>query len=138
MSESIGIAEARDRFSHIVNEVAYGHARYVIERRGGPLAVLISVVEYESLTKLVSKAEVPDQIHGIPVVVRFDSGRFFITDEQFDLYGTGPTLDAAHEDYWLAVQEYYADLSADADRLAPYLAKRLSKLRDILAQAEET
>ena len=134
MSKSIGIAEARDRLSHIVNDVAYGTARYVVERRGRPLAVLISLTEYESLTQLLSGAKVPDQIHGIPVVVHLDGEQFFVTDEQFDLYGTGPTLDAAREDYWLAVQEYYTDLGADANRLAPYLAERLAKLRNILAE----
>jgi len=138
MSEGIGIAEARDRLSHIVNEVAYGDARYVIERRGRPLAVLISTAEYESLTQLLSKVKILDQIRGIPVFIHFDGERFFVTDEQFDLYGTGPTLDVARDDYWLAVQEYHADLSADADRLAPYLTRRLAKLQAILAQAEET
>jgi len=129
MSEGIGIAEARDRLSHIVNEVAYGDARYVIERRGRPLAVLISTAEYESLTQLLSKVKILDQIRGIPVFIHFDGERFF---------GTGPTLDVARDDYWLAVQEYHADLSADADRLAPYLTRRLAKLQAILAQAEET
>jgi len=137
MPESIGIAEARDRLSHIVNEVAYGTARYVVERRGKPLAILISAAEYESLAMLLSKAKVPEQVHGIPVLIHFDGERFFVTDDQFDLYGTGPTLAAAREDYWLAVQEYCADLSTDAGRLAPYLAERLVKLQDILAQAEE-
>ncbi|MEE8392181.1 MAG: type II toxin-antitoxin system prevent-host-death family antitoxin [Anaerolineae bacterium] len=138
MSKSIGIAEARERLSHLVNEVAYGAARYVVQRRGKPLVIIINIAEYESLIQLLSKAKILDQIHGIPVVIHSDGKRFFITDEQFDLYGTGPTLDIAREDYWLAVQEYYADLSADADRLAPYLAERLTKLRDILAQTKET
>ena len=138
MPESIGIAEARDRLSHIINEVAYGTARYVIERRGRPLAVLISTAEYESLIQLLSRAKVPDQIRDIPVSIHFDGERFFVTDQQFDLYGTGPTLETARKDYWLAVQEYYADLSADADRLAPYLAERLAKLETILTQAGET
>ena len=138
MFESIGIAEARDRLSHVVNEVAYGTARYVVERRGRPLAVLISTAEYESLAQLLSQAKVLDQVRGIPVLIRFDGERFFVTDEQFDLYGTGFTLDAAREDYWRAVQDYHADLCADADRLAPYLAERLAKLQALLAHAEET
>lgn len=138
MPQSIGIAQARDQLSHIVNQVAYGSRCYVVERRGAPLAVLINVGVYESLTQLLSKVQVPDQIHSIPVVISFDGERFFISDEQFDLYGVGSTLDAAREDYWLAVQECYDDLNADAERLAPYLAERLSKLEDILGQVEET
>ena len=136
MTESISIAEARDRLSDIVNKVAYGAARYVVERRGKPLAVLINIAEYESLTGLLSRAEVPDQVHGIPVTIHSDGERFFVRDEQFDLYGAGPTLEAAREDYWLAVQEYYTDLNADAEQLAPYLAQRLAKLQTILAREQ--
>jgi hypothetical protein len=64
---------------------------------------------------------------------RFDGDRYFIADDQFDLYGEGPTLEAAQRDYWLSAQDYLADLEADADRLAPYLADRLVRLRALLA-----
>jgi len=135
--EYIGAAEARDRLSHVINEVAYGNQRYTVERRGKPLAVLISAAEYQSLIHLLSETGVRGEIHGIPVHIRFDGERFFVSDDRFNLYGEGPTLDAARNDYWLAVQDYYADLQADADRLAPYLADHLAQLKLIMAAAED-
>jgi hypothetical protein len=56
-----------------------------------------------------------------PMRIRFDGDRYFVVDDVVDLYGTGATLAEAQEDYWLAVQEACADLSANQDRLAPYL-----------------
>lgn len=132
----ISAAEARDKLAHVINEVAYGGQRYIVERRGQPLAVLVSMPDYQSLIGLLSEAGVPSEIQGIPVHIRFDGERYFVGDDRFGLYGEGPTLDAARNDYWLALQDYYADLQADADRLAPYLAEHLAELTPLLAAAE--
>jgi prevent-host-death family protein len=137
MSEStIGTTEARERLAHVLNEVAYGGRRYIVERRGKPLAAIIPADEYDALLKVLSGTGLSDEIHGIPVQVRFDSERYFVSDDQFDLYGEGPTIEAARQDYWLAVQDYLADLEADAGRLAPYLADRLIRLRSILSESK--
>ncbi len=130
---TIGTTEARERLAHVLNEVAYGGQRYIIERRGQPLAAIIPAAEYETLLEMLADAGVAGTVHGIPVQIRFDGDRYFISDDQFDLYGEGLTLEAARQDYWLAVQDYLADLEADADRLAPYLAERLARLRALLA-----
>ena len=133
MSELIiGTTEARERLAHVLNEVAYGGRRYIVERRGKPLAAIIPADEYGALLKVLSGAGLSDEIHGIPVQVRFDGEQYFVSDDQFDLFGEGATIEAARKDYWLAVQDYLADLEADADRLAPYLADRLARLRAVL------
>ena len=134
---TIGTTEVRDRLAHVLNEVAYGSQRYIVERRGKALAAIIPAGEYEALLEMLTDAGVRGEIHGIEVQIRFDGDRYFISDDQFDLYGEGHTLEAARLDYWLAVQDYRADLEADADRLAPYLADRLTRLHAILA-AEAT
>jgi len=137
MSEStIGTTEARERLAHVLNEVAYGGRRYIVERRGKPLAAIIPADEYDALLKVLSGTGLSDEIHGIPVHVRFDGERYFVSDDQFDLYGEGATIEAARQDYWLAVQDYLADLEADAGRLAPYLADRLIRLRGILSESQ--
>jgi prevent-host-death family protein len=130
---TIGTAEARERLAHVLNEVAYGGQRYIVERRGKPLAAIIPAAEYDALIKMLSGSGLAGEIHAIPVRIRFDGDRYFIADDQFDLYGEGPTLEAAQRDYWLSAQDYLADLEADADRLAPYLADRLVRLRALLA-----
>ena len=56
MSRKIGITEARDSLSEVLNRVAYGGERYVIERRGKPLAAMISAVEFRRWT-MVSRKE---------------------------------------------------------------------------------
>lgn len=134
---TIGASEARKRLAHVLNEVAYGSQRYIVERRGKPLAAIIPAGEYVALLEMLTDTGVRSEIHGIPVQIRFDGDRYFISDDQFDLYGEGPTLEAARRDYWLTVQDYLADLETDADRLAPYLADRLTRLHALLA-AEAT
>ena len=134
---TIGSTEARERLAHVLNEVAYGNQRYIVERRGKALAAIIPAGEYEALLEMLTDTGVRGEIHGIAVQIRFNGDRYFISDDQFDLYSEGPTLEAARRDYWLAVQDYRADLEADADRLAPYLADRLTRLRALLT-AEAT
>ena len=129
---TIGASEVRERLAHVLNEVAYGGQRYIVERRGKPLAAIIPAGEYETLLGMLTDTGVRSEIHGIAVQIRFDGDRYFISDDQFDLYGEGSSLKTARRDYWLAVQDYRADLEADADRLAPYLADRLTRLRTLL------
>jgi len=136
-STAIGATEVREKLAHVLNQVAYGGQRYIVERRGKPLAAIIPAVEYDALLKMLSDAGVSDEIHGISVQIRFDGERYFVSDDQFDLYGESRTLEAARQDYWLAVQDYVADLEADADQLSPYLADRLTRLRVILSENKE-
>jgi prevent-host-death family protein len=133
VDKTIGIAKARESFSELINRVAFGGERYMVERRGKPLAALISAKEYQQLIELLGEVGVNDEVHGIPVLVRFDGEHYFVSDDILDLYGVGQTLDDAREDYWLAVQDYYADLSANADHLAGHLQGHLAYLRQILA-----
>jgi prevent-host-death family protein len=137
MSKKIGITEARDSLSEVLNRVAYGGERYMVERRGKPLAAMISAVEYQELVRLLSEVGVPDKVHGIPVHIRFDGDSYFVSDEVLNLYGVGDSAKEAKEDYWTAVQEYYADLSANADSLVAYLKEHLDFLRRVFAITAE-
>jgi len=47
--EAMSVVEARRNFSELVTRVAYGGRRIVVERRGRPLAALISVQDLERL-----------------------------------------------------------------------------------------
>ena len=136
MTKNIGIAKARQGFSELVNRVAFGGERYLVERRGKPLAALIGADEYRQLTELLAKTGVTDEVHDIPVRIRFDGSQYFVSDERLDLYGVGNSIDEAREDYCLAVQDYYADLSANAGHLARPLQEHLSYLRQVLGQDE--
>jgi prevent-host-death family protein len=133
MEQTIGIAEARQSLPELVNQVAFGRKRYVVERRGKPLAALISAAEYHQLLALLGNGGLDDQVHGLPVRVRFDGERYWINDNTLDLYGVGDTIDDAKQDYWLAAQDYYADLTANTDRLASHMQAHLEILRRVVA-----
>jgi hypothetical protein len=77
-----------------------------------------------------------DEIHGIPVRIRYDGDRYFVSDDIVDLYGVGTTLEEARQDYWTAVQDCYADLSANADKLADPLKAHLAYLQGIFVAGE--
>lgn len=49
MTISIGMAEAKSKLAELVGRAAYGSERFVLERRGRPMAVLIGVEEFERL-----------------------------------------------------------------------------------------
>lgn len=52
MPRTIGMAEAKSKLSDLVGQVAYGNQRFILERRGRPVAVLISLEEYQRLQEL--------------------------------------------------------------------------------------
>lgn len=137
MQSTIGIAKARERFSELVNRAAFGGEHFVVERRGTRLAALMGAAEYEQLMALLAEEGINDHVHGIPVRVRYDGQRYFISDDIIDLYGAGATLDDARQDYWLAARAAYDDLAANAGRLAPYLQEHLVYLQQVMA-AEAT
>ncbi len=137
MEKTIGIAEARDDFAELVNRVAFGGECYVVQRRGKPLVAVIGVGQYHQMTRLLAEIGVPDEIHGIPVRIRLDADRVFVSDDQLDLYGVGDKLEEAKQDYWLAVQDYYADLSQHAEHLAEHMEEHLRFLRPIFDAAED-
>jgi len=52
MAKSIGMTQAKSKLAELVGRVAYGGERFVLERRGQPMAVLINVDEYRRLRNL--------------------------------------------------------------------------------------
>jgi hypothetical protein len=69
--------------------------------------------------------------------LHFDGERYWVSDDDLDLYGVGDTIEDARQDYWLAAQDYYADLSANADRLASRLQVHLEILRRVFTTEGE-
>ena len=49
---SLSTAEARDRFSEVLNRAAFGKERVVLTRRGRPLAAMVPIEDVESLEAL--------------------------------------------------------------------------------------
>ncbi len=133
MCPTVSISDAREKLSNVINEVAYGHERYTVERRGQPLVTIIPASEYTDLVTLLTENGVRSEVQGVPVTIHFTGERYFVSDDLFNLYGEGNSLEAARQDYRIALQEYRADLEAHADHLAPYLAEHLTQLRALEA-----
>lgn len=54
---NVSIADIRDRLADVINRVAYGGERVTLERRGKPVAVLVSVDDAELLERLEDAAD---------------------------------------------------------------------------------
>ena len=52
MAHTIGMTKAKSKLSELVGQVAYGGQQFILERRGRPMAVLISLEEYRRLQEL--------------------------------------------------------------------------------------
>jgi prevent-host-death family protein len=134
MAKTIGVAEARDTLSEMVNRAAFSGERYVVERRGKPLAALISSEEYRQLVDLLTEKGVRDEVHGMPVQLHLEGDHYVVSSDELDLYGVGHTPQEAREDYLIAARESYADLAAHADRLSRHLEAHLARLRQVFCE----
>lgn len=85
----------------------------------------LSVVE-ERITRL------------LPVTVEPGGEGYIVSDELTDMYGTGPTKEAAVEDYHAALLDAYESLSEIEDELSESLCRRLEILRQIFESNMET
>ena len=51
MADILGVGEAKKRFSELMSRVAYKRERFLVERRGRPMAVLVSTEDLERLER---------------------------------------------------------------------------------------
>ena len=60
MLNKITTADARKKFSNIINRVAFGDESFVLTRRGEPIAALVSIQELKLLQELEDKIDIED------------------------------------------------------------------------------
>jgi prevent-host-death family protein len=60
MLNKITTADARKKFSNILNRVAFGNESFVLTRRGEPLAALVSIKELKLLQELEERIDIED------------------------------------------------------------------------------
>ena len=60
MLNKITTADARKKFSNIINRVAFGKESFVLTRRGEPIAALVSVEELKILRELEDRIDIED------------------------------------------------------------------------------
>lgn len=60
MLNKITTADARKKFSNIINRVAFGKETFVLTRRGEPIAALVSMKELKLLQELEDQIDIED------------------------------------------------------------------------------
>jgi antitoxin Phd len=60
MLNKITTADARKKFSNLINRVAFGNEAFVLTRRGEPIAALISMNELRLLQELEDQIDIED------------------------------------------------------------------------------
>jgi prevent-host-death family protein len=62
--EKASIAQARNTLSALINSVAYGKVRVVLESRGKPKAALVSMEDLNKLERMEQEREIPTVLLG--------------------------------------------------------------------------
>jgi prevent-host-death family protein len=60
MINKITTADARKKFSNIINRVAFGDESFVLTRRGEPIAALVSMKELKLLQEIEDQIDIGD------------------------------------------------------------------------------
>ena len=60
MLNKITTADARKKFSNIINRVAFGEESFVLTRRGEPMAALVSMKELKLLQEIEDQIDIDD------------------------------------------------------------------------------
>ena len=60
MLNKITTADARKKFSNIINRVAFGDESFVLTRRGEPMAALVSMKELKLLQEIEDQVDIDD------------------------------------------------------------------------------
>lgn len=58
MDRVVGMVEAKSKLAELVGQVNYANARFTLERRGRPVAMLISIADFERLRASALRADV--------------------------------------------------------------------------------
>lgn len=61
----VQVSEVRDNLADVINRTAYGNERLIIERRGKPLAALVTIEDMELLDKLEDHIDLLDAMEAL-------------------------------------------------------------------------
>ena len=113
MARVVGMVEAKTKLAELVGQVKFGGQRFVLERRGRPMAVLISVDEYESLKAQAAgrgesdvsplSPELRRRQEGLLARARKLQAQFGAPEERLTQFLAD--LPPAEDEFWFQVQE---------------------------------
>ncbi len=106
------------------------------------LAMLSTRLPAQERQRLLGQAErylsaVEDRISQLlPVQVEKGGEGYIVSDDLTEMYGTGSTLEAAHDDYRAALLDAYESLSEVGRELSPALQRRFDILKRVFEPDE--
>lgn len=62
---TLSIAQARNRLADTINRVAYGGERIIFERRGKPVAALVSAEDLDTLRRVEDTEDLRDALKAV-------------------------------------------------------------------------
>jgi len=110
MDQPVGMAQAKSNLSDLVSRVRYRGERFVLERRGRPMAVLISLEEYQrwqDLEQATRDQPLPPELRQRQeqLVRQARRLRARLGDPVDELARLLSTLPPAEDEFWLQLAE---------------------------------
>ncbi len=113
MDRAVGMVEAKSKLAELVGQVNHAGARFTLERRGRPMAMLISVEEFERLQASATRAGghadsplPPDLLRRQETLLaRAQSLRARLGPPEDRLAELFADLPSENDDFWVEIQE---------------------------------
>lgn len=80
MNKVLSVSEARDQLADVIGRVQFGGERVTLQRRGKPVAVIVSVKDVEVLDRLEDHFDLMEAREALAELER-DGGRTYSLDE---------------------------------------------------------
>lgn len=80
MPERVSVAEAKRRFSELVNRAGFGRERFIIERHGKPVGAIVGYAELQQLESGPEGSANPGLIVAVGALAEFDDFEDIMAD----------------------------------------------------------
>jgi prevent-host-death family protein len=113
VNQVVSMVEAKSHLAELVGQVRFAGKRYILERRGRPMAMLISIEEYEQLQEQAS-ARASGKTSPLPPELQQRQKLLVERARQLERRYGDPvaglaelfsTLPPSEDDFWLEIQE---------------------------------
>ncbi len=112
MDRTVSMAQAKSHLSELVGRAAYHDEHFVLERRGRPMAILLSIDEYKRLRALESPDNIPAVLPPIlrrrqeQLLTRAQALRQQLGDPLDGLADILHNMPPADDKFWVQVEEF--------------------------------
>jgi len=110
MDQPVNMAAAKSKFSELVGQAAYGGKRYILEKHGHPMAVLIGISEYQrwqEMEKRIRGQALPSNLRERQekILIRAERLRETWGDPVGELVNLLAALPPKVDEFWFQLEE---------------------------------